>query len=104
MLKGRSALITGPTTGAGPGNGPAAGSRGLQHRAEWLDDAAEIERKRCQLEDEHGVRALHHGAPTSPIRRRVAALVDTAQAAFGTVDILIDNAVVRHFAPIEEFR
>ena len=39
------------------------------------------------------------------LRDRAAAdtLMDRAQDAFGTVDILINNAVIRHFAPIEHF-
>ena len=42
--------------------------------------------------------------PISPSPEQIAALVDAAKSSLGTVDILINNAVVRHFAPIESFR
>jgi 3-hydroxybutyrate dehydrogenase len=66
-------------------------------------DAPEIGRRRRQLEEKHGVRALHHGADLAD-PGQIAALVETAQQTFGSVDILINNAVVRHFAPLETFR
>ena len=49
------------------------------------------------------MRALHHGADLAE-PGQIAALVETALQSFGAVDILINNAVVRHFAPLEEFR
>src|SRR4029077_10625388 len=35
---------------------------------------------------------------------QVADLIATAHKAFGTVDVLINNDVVRYFSPIEQFR
>ena len=49
------------------------------------------------------MRVLHHGADLAE-PAEIAALVETALAAFGGVDILVNNAVVRHFAPIEDFK
>ena len=49
------------------------------------------------------MRALHHGADLAE-PAQIAALVATARQTFGAVDILINNAVVRYFAPIEAFK
>jgi 3-hydroxybutyrate dehydrogenase len=49
------------------------------------------------------VRALHHGADLG-VPGEIAALVETAERTFGAVDIVINNAVVRHFAPLENFK
>lgn len=55
-----------------------------------------------QIEAKHGVRAAYD--PTD-LRKpeQIAAMMQAAGEAFGTVDILVNNAVVRHFSPIEEF-
>ena len=66
-------------------------------------DPAEIEAQRRALEAEHGIRALHHGADLAE-SRQIDDLIETAGREFGGVDILINNAVVRHFAPIEKFQ
>ncbi len=66
-----------------------------------LAAAAEIEAVRRDIEA-LGVRALHHPAD---LRQPddVARLVDEAGAAMGSIDILVNNAVVRHSAPVEAF-
>ena len=49
------------------------------------------------------MRVLHHGADLAK-PAEITALVEAALAEFGGVDILVNNAVVRHFAPIEDFK
>src|SRR4029077_8316627 len=53
--------------------------------------------------DAHGMRVMYHSADLAE-PAQIAALVAAALESFGAVDILINNAVVRHFAPIETFR
>ena len=103
MLKGRSALITGSTQGLGLAMAERLAADGCNIMLNGFGEPAEIERTRCRLADGHGVHVLHHGADVAD-SGQVTALVEAAQAAFGTVGILINNAVVRHFAPIEAFR
>lgn len=103
MLKGRCALITGSTQGLGYAMADRLAAQGCNIVLNGFGDADEIERKRRQLEDKHGVRVLHHGADLAD-PGQIAALLQAAQSTFGTVDILINNAVVRHFAPLEAFR
>jgi 3-hydroxybutyrate dehydrogenase len=103
MLRGRSALITGSTQGLGYAMAERLAAEGCNVMLNGLGDAAEIERKRRQLADAHGVRVLYGGADLAE-PAEIAALVEAALESFGAVDILINNAVVRHFAPIEKFR
>ena len=103
MLKDKCALITGSTQGLGYAMAERLAGEGCNIVLNGFGDPEEIERKRRHLEDSHGVRVLHHGADlVDP--RQITDLVKTALGAFGTVDILINNAVVRHFAPLEAFR
>lgn len=103
MLKGKCALITGSTQGLGYAMAERLAAQRCNVMLNGFGDTDAIERKRRHLEDGHGVRALHHGADLAD-PRQVAGLVETTLGAFGTIDILINNAVVRHFAPLEEFR
>jgi 3-hydroxybutyrate dehydrogenase len=102
-LKGKCALITGSTQGLGYAMAQRFAAEDCHLVLNGLGDKAEIEHKRRQLESEHGVRVLHYGADLAD-PGQIADLVETAQRTFGAVDILINNAVVRHFAPIEKFR
>lgn len=103
MLKQRCALVTGSTQGLGYAMAGRLAAEGCNIVLNGFGEASEIERKRRDLEEAHGVRVLHHGADLAD-PDQVAALVDAARQGFGAVDILINNAVVRHFAPLEEFR
>ncbi len=103
MLKGRCALITGSTQGLGHAMARRLAAEGCNIVLNGFGDAAEIEARRHALEAEHGIRALHHGADLAE-PRQIADLIETAGREFGGVDILINNAVVRHFAPVEKFQ
>lgn len=103
MLKGRCALITGSTQGLGHAMARRLATEGCNIVLNGFGDAAEIEARRHALEAEHGIRALHHGADLAE-PRQIADLIETAGREFGGVDILINNAVVRHFAPVEKFQ
>jgi len=102
MLKGKSALVTGSTSGIGLAYARALAQQGVDVMINGLGDADDIERARAAIEDDHGVRALYSPADmTQP--EQIEAMVREAEAAFGKVDILINNAGIQHVAPIEEF-
>src|SRR5216683_6721524 len=103
MLKGRCALITGSTQGLGYAMAERLAAEGCNIVLNGFGDAQEIEDRRRQLEEKHGMQALHHGADLAD-PGQIVALVETAQQSFGAVDILINNAVVRYFAPLEKFK
>ncbi len=103
MLKGRCALITGSTQGLGYAMAERLAAERCHVVLNGLGDPAEIESKRRLLEDSHGVRVLHHGADLG-VPDEITDLVETAERTFEAIDIVINNAVVRHFAPIENFK
>lgn len=102
MLEGKCALVTGSTQGLGYALAERLAAEGCNLVLNGFGDADEIESRRRKLEKNHDVRVLHHAADVGD-PGQVADLVTTAQRNFGTVDILINNAVVRHFSPIETF-
>jgi 3-hydroxybutyrate dehydrogenase len=100
-LKGKTALITGSTSGIGLACARALAAEGADILLNGFGDAAEIEALRAGLE-ELGVRARHNGADlTKP--DAIEALMRDAADSLGGVDILINNAGMQHVAPIEEF-
>lgn len=103
MLKGKTALITGSTQGIGLATAERLAAEGCNIVMNGLGVPEAIEANRKRIEQKHGVCVLFHGADVSQ-PAEVTALVDAALQAFGGVDILVNNAVVRHFAPVEQFK
>jgi NAD(P)-dependent dehydrogenase (short-subunit alcohol dehydrogenase family) len=102
-MKGRCALITGSTQGLGLAMAGRFAAEGCSIVLNGLGDEAATEQTRQGIEREHGVRALYHGADLAD-PGQITDLVATAERTFGGVDILINNAVIRYFAPLEKFR
>jgi 3-hydroxybutyrate dehydrogenase len=101
MLNGRSAIVTGSTSGIGLAIARSLAGAGCNVMLHGFGDADEIETLRAYLEAEHGIRALYS---TADMMRpgQIAAMVEEA-AEFGGIDILVNNAGIQHVAPIEEF-
>jgi gluconate 5-dehydrogenase len=99
-LEGRVAIVTGASAGLGTefAHGLAeAGARLVvaARRAEELEQVA------AKLREEHGVDAIAIPTDVSD-ERSVVALVDSAVAAFGTVDVLVNNAGTTLMSPLLE--
>jgi 3-hydroxybutyrate dehydrogenase len=102
MLKGKTAVITGSTSGIGLGIARALAAQGAQIVLNGFGEAAEIERERGAIEKDFGVAATYSAADmTRP--DEIAAMIATAEKTFGSVDILVNNAGVQHIAAIDEF-
>ena len=101
-LEGKCALITGSTQGLGLAAAQRLAAAGCHIVLSGLASDAEAETVRVSLESAHGGRAIF--APGNlaslPDIERIA---DRARTTFGGVDILVNNAVVRHAAPVEQF-
>lgn len=103
MARQPCAVITGSTQGLGLAIAERLAADGCNIVLNGFGPAGEIERARAAIATAHGVQVLHHGADVG-MAAGVADLVATAERAFGGIDVLVNNAVVRHFAPIEAFR
>src|SRR6516225_2748761 len=102
MLKGKTAVVTGSTSGIGLGIARACAQQSANVVINGFGDKADIEKERSGIEKEFGVKAAYSAADmTKP--DEIAALVKTAERSFGALDILINNAGIQHVAPIEEF-
>ncbi|MET0245608.1 MAG: 3-hydroxybutyrate dehydrogenase [Sphingomonas sp.] len=102
FLKGKSAIITGSTSGIGLAYAKALAAEGASVMINGFGDADAIEKERAALEATHGVKALYDAADmTKP--DQIAAMVARANAELGSVDIVISNAGIQHVAPVEEF-
>jgi len=102
MLKGKTALVTGSTSGIGLGVARALARQGANLVLNGFGDAAEIERLRSGLERDFGVQVAYDAADMSK-PDQIEAMIASAEKRFGAVDILVNNAGIQHVAPIESF-
>jgi len=102
MLKGKSAVITGSTSGIGLAVATALAARGVNILLNGFGDPGAIQALCARLAKEHGVRVEHHGADMSK-PAEIEAMIRQAEASFGAVDILVNNAGIQFVSPIEEF-
>jgi 3-hydroxybutyrate dehydrogenase len=102
MLKGKSALVTGSTSGIGLAITRAMAAQGANVTINGFGDAAAIEKERSGIEKEFGVKAVYSPADmTKPAE--IADMVKTAEKTFGSLDVLVNNAGIQFVSPIEEF-
>ena len=101
-LKGKTALITGSTSGIGLAYAKVLAGAGANVVINGFGDADAIEQERKGLEEISGAKALYSGHDLSK-PAEIETMMQEAAAAFGGVDILINNAGVQHVAPVEEF-
>lgn len=102
MLAGKTALITGSTSGIGLGIAEHLARAGADIILNGMGDAAEIEATRARIAATHGVEVRFQGADMSR-PEAIEAMFRTVADEFGGVDILVNNAGIQHVAPIDEF-
>jgi 3-hydroxybutyrate dehydrogenase len=102
MLKGKSVVVTGSTSGIGLAIARAFAKEGANITINGFGDAAAIEKERAALETEFGVKAIYSGADvTKP--EQIAEMVATTEKTFGAVDVLVNNAGIQFVAKVEDF-
>lgn len=101
-LKGRTALVTGSTSGIGQGIAEALAAAGADVVLNGFGRREEIERLREEMAQAHGVR-VHYNAADLTDGAQIDRMIAEAQALFGGLDILVNNAGIQHVSPIESF-
>jgi 3-hydroxybutyrate dehydrogenase len=102
MLDGKSAVVTGSTSGIGLGMASALAANGANVMLNGFGDAAAIEKLRKELAAEHGVRVAYSAADMSK-PAEIEGMIEQATREFGSVDILVNNAGIQFTAPVHEF-
>jgi 3-hydroxybutyrate dehydrogenase len=102
LLKGKTALVTGSTSGIGLGIAHALAAQGANIVFNGFGDATEIEAIRAAVAQEYAVQTAYHGADMSK-PDEIEAMMQFAATTFGAVDILVNNAGIQYVANIEDF-
>jgi 3-hydroxybutyrate dehydrogenase len=101
-LAGKTALITGSTSGIGLAYAKALAGEGANIVINGFGDADAIEKERVGLEALSGAKTLYSGHDLTKVDQ-IEAMMKEAADNFGGVDILINNAGTQHVAPVEKF-
>ena len=102
MLNGKTALVTGSTSGIGLGIAQRLAAEGANLVLNGFGARAEIERILAELKTKHRVTVTYDPADmTKP--KAIAEMLQNAIDKFGAVDVLVNNAGIQHVAPVDEF-
>jgi 3-hydroxybutyrate dehydrogenase len=102
MRAGKTAIVTGSTSGIGLGIAGVLAKLGVNVVLNGFGDASEIDKIVCDLKRQHNVGVTFSNANIAA-PDEIATMVDRARAEFGAIDILINNAGIQYVAPVEEF-
>ncbi|HEY5305303.1 MAG TPA: 3-hydroxybutyrate dehydrogenase [Pseudolabrys sp.] len=102
MLKGKTALVTGSTSGIGLATARALAEAGCNIVINGFGDKAAIEKQRTGLEKDFGIKALYSAADMSK-PAEIVAMIGEVEKNFGSLDVLVNNAGIQFVANIEDF-
>jgi 3-hydroxybutyrate dehydrogenase len=98
MLKGKTALVTGSTSGIGLGLAKALAGQGANI---VLNGFGDVEGPKAEIQA-LGVKVAYHGADMSK-PAEIEDMMKFAATQFGRVDVLVNNAGIQHVAPVHDF-
>lgn len=102
FLKGKSAIVTGSTSGIGLAIARALAAEGASVMLNGFGEADTIEQARAEIEATSGARALHDAADmTKP--DEIVAMVARCHDELGGPDVLVNNAGIQYVAPVHDF-
>jgi len=102
MLSGKTALVTGSTSGIGLGIARALAEQGANIVLNGFGDAQQIEKLYTDIGAAFGAQTAYHNADMSK-PDEIAAMMEYAIEKFGGVDVLVNNAGIQHVASVEDF-
>lgn len=102
MLKGKSALVTGGTSGIGLAIARVFAKEGMNLLIDGFGNTPENQKLARDISKEFGVKCVFSPADMSR-PDEIADMVEFAVKELGGVDVLVNNAGVQHVAPVEEF-
>jgi 3-hydroxybutyrate dehydrogenase len=102
ILKGKTAVVTGSTSGIGLACARAFAGAGTNIALNGIGAPVDVERERSAIENDFGVKAVYSPADMSK-PTEIAQMIALAEETFGRVDVLVNNAGIQHVSPIEEF-
>jgi 3-hydroxybutyrate dehydrogenase len=102
MFSGKSAIVTGSTSGIGLSIARKLAADGANVMLNGFGDTTEIENLRGEIANGHNVKVLYNPADmTKP--KEIEDMVSQAESEFGNVDIVVNNAGIQFVAPVEDF-
>lgn len=102
MLKNKTALVTGSTSGIGLAIAKAFAENGANVVINGLGDSDEIESIRSSIENEFETEV--HYSPANMLEpKQIFEMIAECITKFGSLDILVNNAGIQHVSPIEDF-
>jgi 3-hydroxybutyrate dehydrogenase len=102
MLKGKTAVVTGSTSGIGLGIARALAAEGYDVALNSFAADAQSDALVKEMAEKYGVRCMFAKADMSK-PAEVVGMVKAVEAAWGRLDILVNNAGIQHVAPIDDF-
>jgi 3-hydroxybutyrate dehydrogenase len=102
ILKGKTAVVTGSTSGIGLACARAFAAAGANIVLNGMGAPGDIEKERCAIESELAVKAVYSPADMAK-PNEITDLIAFGEETFGSVDVLVNNAGIQHVSPIEEF-
>ena len=101
-LAGKTAIVTGSTSGIGLGIAHAFAEAGMHVMLNGFGDKAEIEKTRMDLEESCHIKTAYSAAAMSN-PADIVGMVEDARRLLGKVDVLVNNAGIQHVEAIETF-
>ena len=98
MLKGKTALVTGSTSGIGLGIAKALAAQGANV---VLNGFGDVDAARAEFRDIAAQIGYHPADMTKP--EQIAEMMSYAERSIGAIDILVNNAGIQHVARVEDF-
>jgi len=102
MLKGKTAIVTGSTSGIGLGIAHSLAAEGANILFNGFGDKAEIDVIVAETAKKFSIKTDYSAADMSK-PEDVAAMVQQAEKTFGSVDVLVNNAGIQFTANVQDF-